>query len=309
MTAKRPARASSPSALPNLSAPPHADLVAQACRHIESSEAPPTLQDLAQRANLSPHHFHRVFKAITGLTPKAYASAYRAQRVRQRLATRQTPITEVIYDAGFQTNSRFYEASERMLGMRPKDYRAGGARAVIHFAVGQCSLGSILVAQSERGVCAILLGDDPQLLVQDLQRQFSRAELIGGDAQFEKRVAEVVGWIEAPRLGLALPLDIQGTAFQERVWQALREIPEGCTASYSEIAQRIGQPRAVRAVAQACAANPLAVAIPCHRVVRLDGDLSGYRWGIERKRALLAREGEAQGQTRPAPVTADWKPR
>ncbi len=283
---------------------PHADLVAQACRRIESSEALPSLDELAERANLSPHHFHRVFKALTGLTPKAYASAHRAQRMRTQLRQPGASITDAIYDAGFNANSRFYAASDRVLGMRPKNYRAGGAQTVIHFAVGQCSLGSILVAQSARGVCAILLGDDPQALVQDLQKQFNRADLIGGDAAFEQVVAQVVGLIEAPKLGHQLPLDIQGTAFQERVWQALREIPPGCTASYTQIAQRIGQPRAVRAVAQACAANHLAVAIPCHRVVRLDGDLSGYRWGIERKRALLDRERAA-----PAPVTTGSKPR
>ncbi|MDE2593164.1 MAG: bifunctional DNA-binding transcriptional regulator/O6-methylguanine-DNA methyltransferase Ada [Burkholderiales bacterium] len=283
---------------------PHADLVAQACRRIESSEALPSLDELAEQAKLSPHHFHRVFKAITGLTPKAYASAHRAQRMRAQLQHPDTSITEAIYDAGFQANSRFYSTSDRVLGMRPKDYRAGGAQTVIRFAVGQCSLGSILVAQSARGVCAILLGDDPNALVQDLQKQFNRAELIGGDTAFEQVVAQVVGLIEAPKLGCQLPLDIQGTAFQERVWQALCEIPPGSTASYTEIAQRIGQPQAVRAVAQACAANHLAVAIPCHRVVRLDGDLSGYRWGIERKRALLDRERAA-----PATVTTNSTPR
>lgn len=283
---------------------PHADLVAQACRRIESSETLPSLDELAHSANLSPHHFHRVFKALTGLTPKAYASAHRAQRMRIQLQQPDASITDAIYDAGFHANSRFYATSDRVLGMRPKDYRAGGAQTVIRFAVGLCSLGSILVAQSDRGVCAILLGDDPQALVQDLQKQFNRAELIGGDTAFEQVVAQVVGLVEAPKLGCQLPLDIQGTVFQERVWQALREIPPGSTASYTEIAQRIGQPRAVRAVAQACAANHLAIAIPCHRVVRQDGDLSGYRWGIERKRALLDRERVAQ-----ATVTTNSKPR
>lgn len=271
----------------------HAAMVEAACRRIEAADNAPSLSELAEPSGMSPHHFHRVFKEVTGLTPKAYSSAHRARRMREHLGMRDASITNAIYDAGFNSNSRFYEASNRVLGMRPKDYRAGGANAVIRFAVGECTLGSILVAQSERGVCAILLGDDPQKLVQDLQDQFPRAELIGGDEAFEQLVAQVVGFIEAPQLGLSLPLDVQGTAFQERVWQALRDIPAGATVSYADIAERIGQPKAVRAVAQACGANHLAVAIPCHRVVRSDGDLSGYRWGVARKRELLEREKRA----------------
>ncbi len=174
--------------------------------------------------------------------------------------------------------------------MLPRQYRAGGAGATIHFALGQCSLGAILVAQSEKGICAILLGDDPESLLHDLQDQFPKARLIGGDSAYEQLVAEVVGFVEAPALGLALPLDVQGTAFQERVWQALREVPAGSRVSYTDIAERIGAPKAVRAVAMACAANHIAVAIPCHRVVRRDGDISGYRWGVERKQQLLTRE-------------------
>ncbi|OJX03434.1 MAG: bifunctional transcriptional activator/DNA repair enzyme protein Ada [Burkholderiales bacterium 70-64] len=282
------------------SATRHAALVAEACRRIEAAEAIPSLDELAQAARLSPHHFHRIFKSVTGLTPRAYASAHRAQRMRERLSGRDASITDAIYAAGFGSGSRFYEASDRVLGMRPKDYRAGGANAVIRFAVGQCSLGAILVAQSEQGVCAILLGDDPHQLVRDLQDQFPRAELIGGDAAFERRVAQVVGFVEAPRLGLDLPLDLRGTAFQKRVWQALKDIPAGTTVSYTDIARRIGRPEAVRAVGQACGANRLAVAIPCHRVVRSDGDLAGYRWGVERKQSLLERERQqarASGRT------------
>jgi AraC family transcriptional regulator, regulatory protein of adaptative response / methylated-DNA-[protein]-cysteine methyltransferase len=267
-----------------------AKLVAEACRKIEAAETAPSLAALAKFARMSPFHFHRVFKEVTGLTPKAYASAHRARRMRERLTGSAASITNAIYDAGFNSNSRFYEASDRVLGMRARDYRAGGTNAAIRFAVGQSSLGSILVAQSERGVCAILLGDDPEKLVRDLQDQFPRAELIGGDGAFEKLVARVIGFVEAPQRGLKLPLDLQGTAFQERVWQALRKIPPGTTVSYADIAKRIGKPKAVRAVAQACGANHLAVAIPCHRVVRRDGDLSGYRWGVDRKRELLQRE-------------------
>ena len=202
-------------------------------------------------------------------------------------------VTEAIYNAGYNSNGRFYETSHAVLGMTPSTYRAGGAQTDIRFAVGECSLGSILVATSERGICAILLGDDPDALAREVQDQFPRANLIGGDAEFEQLVSKVVGFVESPALGLDLPLDVRGTAFQQRVWQVLRKIPAGSTASYTEIARTIGSPSSVRAVAQACGANTLAVAIPCHRVVRNDGALSGYRWGVERKRALLEREARS----------------
>jgi AraC family transcriptional regulator of adaptative response/methylated-DNA-[protein]-cysteine methyltransferase len=271
----------------------HAAKVAEICRLIEAAEEVPSLDQLAQAAGLSPYHFHRVFKAVTGVTPKAYASAHRANRIRDELVRPDTSVTAAIYGAGFNSNGRFYAASDELLGMTPTDYRAGGANAEIRFAIGECSLGAILVARSGKGVCAILLGDDPDALIRDLQDRFPRARLIGADAAFEQLVARVVGFVEAPALGLDLPLDIRGTAFQQRVWQALRDIPPGSTASYSAIAEQIGSPKAVRAVAQACAANALAVAIPCHRVVRNDGALSGYRWGVERKRTLLQREAAA----------------
>lgn len=267
----------------------HAATIAKICRCIEGAEKIPTLSVLACEANLSPYHFHRLFKSITGLTPKAYAAAHRAERVRRELGRSRT-VTAAIFDAGFNSGGRFYATSDALLGMTPTDYRAGGARAQIRFAVGECSLGSILVARSAKGVCAILLGDDPDLLARELQDRFPRAEFIGADAEFEKLVAKIVGFVEAPALGLDLPLDVRGTAFQQRVWQALRKIPAGSTVSYSTIAQRIGAPKSVRAVAQACAANSIALAIPCHRVVRHDGGLSGYRWGVERKRVLLERE-------------------
>ncbi|GAC1632440.1 MAG: bifunctional DNA-binding transcriptional regulator/O6-methylguanine-DNA methyltransferase Ada [Nevskia sp.] len=269
-----------------------AALIAALCRQIESAEQAPTLAALAARAGLSPHHLHRLFKLATGLTPKAYALAHRAQRIRKALAG-NARVTDAIFDAGYNASSRFYEQSDALLGMTPTAFRAGGADTEIRFAIGQCSLGAILVAGSARGVCAILLGDDPEALVRDLQDRFAQARLIGGDAAFERWVAKVVGFVEAPGTGLDLPLDVRGTAFQQRVWQALREIPVGSTASYRDIAQRIGAPSAMRAVAQACGANALAVAIPCHRVVRQDGALSGYRWGVERKRALLEREAQA----------------
>lgn len=261
----------------------------EACRIIEESEVTPGLQELAERLGMSPYHFHRIFKQVTGLTPRQYAAAQREKHLRQELDSGST-VTEAIFNSGYNSNSRFYERSNEMLGMKPTSYRAGGADTTIHFAIGECSLGSILVAKSDRGLVAILLGDDPDKLARDLQDRFPGADLVGDDHEFEQLVARVVGFVEAPRIGLDLPLDVRGTAFQKRVWQALREIPAGKTASYTEIAQRIGAPKAVRAVAQACAANALAVAIPCHRVVRSDGGLSGYRWGVERKRALLIKE-------------------
>jgi AraC family transcriptional regulator of adaptative response/methylated-DNA-[protein]-cysteine methyltransferase len=238
---------------------------------------------------MSPYHFHRTFRKITGVTPRQYAAAHRAQRVRRALDRGRT-ITAAIHDAGYGSSSRFYEQSNALLGMTPRDYRAGGVSAEIRFAVGQCSLGALLVAASERGVCAIALGDDPDALARGLQDRFPRARLIGGDRRFERLVATVVGFVDAPATGLDLPLDVRGTAFQQRVWRALCAIRPGRTATYAEIARRIGAPKAVRAVARACAANALAVAIPCHRVVRSDGGLSGYRWGVERKRALLRKE-------------------
>ena len=271
----------------------HAARVAAACRRIEAAETPPRLEELAREAGLSPHHFHRLFKAATGLTPRAWGQARRQARVRETLRG-ATSVTEAMYAAGYNSSARFYDESTAVLGMTASRYRAGGAGSEIRFAVGQCSLGAILVAEGAEGVCAILLGDDPQALVNDLQERFPNARLLGGEPGFERRVATVVGFVEAPRIGLGLPLDLRGTAFQQRVWQALRAIPAGETASYSEIARRIGAPGSARAVATACAANPLAVAIPCHRVVRSDGGLSGYRWGVERKRALLEREAREE---------------
>ncbi len=266
--------------------------IADLCRLIENAEHAPSLKQLATHAQLSSFHLHRVFKAATGVTPKQYAAAHRVRRIKSEL-DRSGTVTAAIYDAGYNSNGRFYEQSNDILGMTPTEYRAGGANTGIRFAIGECSLGSILVAASARGVCAILIGDDPDALARDLQDRFPRAHLIGGDAAFEQTVAKVVGFVEAPALGLDLPLDVRGTAFQQRVWQALREIPTGKTASYRDIAHRIGAPKAARAVGAAIGANPLAVAIPCHRVIRTDGSLCGYHWGVERKRALIEREAQS----------------
>lgn len=267
----------------------HLDKINKACQLIQDAEAALSLDDLSKSVGLSPYHFHRLFKEVLGLTPKAYASAVKAQKFRDALS-HQAKVTDAIYDAGFGSDSRFYEKSDKILGMSAKTYRKGGKDSVIYFAVGRCTFGDILVAQSETGVCAIFLGDNPQALIQQLQDQFANAELVGADNSFERVVASVVGFIENPFQHIDLPLDIKGTAFQELVWNALREIPPGQTVSYSEIAARIGKPRAIRAVASACAANKLAVIIPCHRVVRTDGSLSGYRWGLDRKAELIRHE-------------------
>jgi AraC family transcriptional regulator, regulatory protein of adaptative response / methylated-DNA-[protein]-cysteine methyltransferase len=266
--------------------------VAQACKLIQEADEMPSLDELAEAAGMSRFHFHRTFRTVTGLTPRAYAAARRASRVRDQLA-RSPTVTDAIYGAGFNSNGRFYATSAKLLGMTPTEFRAGGSGTAIRFAVGECSLGSILVAASSKGICAIFLGDEPDELARTLQDSFPSAQLVGADAEFENWVATVVGFVEAPALGLDLPLDVRGTAFQQRVWQALSDIRSGSTATYRDIADKIGAPGSARAVAKACASNPLAVAIPCHRVVQIDGSLSGYRWGVERKRALLDREAAA----------------
>jgi AraC family transcriptional regulator, regulatory protein of adaptative response / methylated-DNA-[protein]-cysteine methyltransferase len=270
--------------------------VAVACRLIDKSETLPRVPELASAAAMSRFHFQRVFKEVTGLTPQSYAREKRAERLRAQLR-KGAPVTDAIYAAGFNSSGGFYAHADETLGMPARDYRAGGANAVIRFAVGECSLGAILVGASERGVCAILLGDDPTELAHELEDRFPKARLEPGGRDFEQWVARVVALVEAPEVGCDLPLDIRGSAFEQRVWRALREIPVGATASYAQIAAAIGAPSSARAVARACAANALAVAIPCHRVVRSDGGLAGYRWGIERKRALLA----AERRTNPEP--------
>ena len=274
-----------------------ARLVAQACRSIESALEPPGLAELAAAAGCSLHHFHRLFRRVAGVTPKAYAAAHRQSRVQIGLAS-GAGVTSALYDAGFSSSGRFYHAADAMLGMTPTAYRAGGAGEAIRFAAGPCSLGAVLVAVSGRGVCAILLGDDPAPLHADLAARFPHADRVE-DPDLSGLLAEVVRLVDAPAdaPALSLPLDIRGTAFQRRVWEALQAIPPGQTASYAAVAATLGAPRATRAVAAACAANRLAVAIPCHRVVASGGGLAGYRWGVDRKRRLLAKE-----EPSPSPV-------
>lgn len=274
-----------------------AALVAGLCRLIEQSDEPLSLDELAAHAGLSPFYTHRLFKAVTGLTPRAYTDAQRAGRMRRALSS-EPDVTRALYAAGFGSSSRFYEKADQLLGMTASRYRKGGAGLEIHYSSGHCDLGALLVAATGRGVCAILLGDDPEQLARDLERRFPRATLVRAGAGFDKLVAEVVRHIEDPAPGAGLPLDIRGTAFQQRVWKALSEIPAGTTRSYADIARSLGSPRAARAVARACTDNPLAVAIPCHRVVGSDGALHGYRWGIERKRKLLQREARATRKTK-----------
>lgn len=266
------------------------NLIEQACRRIELSEENIPLAELAQSVGLSSFYFQRQFKAITGLTPKHYAQTYRARRMREALTDKDSNVTQAIYDAGFQSASRFYHQADDMLGMSPTAFKKGGKNMDIRFAVAECSLGSVLIAATSKGICAVTLGDDPEALVQNLQDRFPQAELFAGDKEFETHIAAVIAHIENPAQNFDLPLDIQGTVFQQKVWQALRDIPSGQTTSYSDLANRIGQPKASRAVASACGANKIAVIIPCHRVVRNNGDLSGYRWGVERKEALLIKE-------------------
>lgn len=272
-----------------------ADTIAALCRYIDTSDAPPTVAELAARAGWSPSHLSRTFRRTTGLTPRRYIAEHRAQRVRAALDDSPT-VTDAVYDAGYSSTGRFYDPQTDPLGMTPTTWRRGGEGETIRFAVGATTLGALLVAATPRGLCAVDLGDDPAALVDALQDRFDRAELIGDDPDFDRWVAHLVAHVEDPRHHpLDLPLDLRGTAFQRRVWTALRALPCGETITYATLARAIGAPTAARAVARACATNPIALAIPCHRVVRRDGAPSGYRWGIDRKRALLAREAPRTG--------------
>ena len=268
--------------------------VVKACQLIDAADEPPKLNDLAQAVGLSPFYLHRMFKATLGVTPRAYAAGQRTRRLADHLAQGRS-VTRAIYAAGFNSTGRCYSQAGAELGMTPARFRNGAAGLRIRYAIGRSYLGCVLVAATDRGICMIALGDSPKALEHALTVRFARAELVRGDAAFSEWVTHVLALIESPGQALGLPLDIQGTAFQRRVWQALRDIPCGQTATYAEIARRVGCPAGARAVAGACASNPVAVAIPCHRVIRNDGQLSGYRWGPKRKRALLDREAKSRG--------------
>ncbi|UXY12491.1 bifunctional DNA-binding transcriptional regulator/O6-methylguanine-DNA methyltransferase Ada [Kosakonia sp. ML.JS2a] len=264
------------------------DKIANACRLLEQ-DAPVTLARLAEQAAMSPYHFHRLFKSATGMTPKAWQQAFRARRLRATLVDSDT-VTDAVLAAGFPDSSTYYRHADASLGMTARQFRAGGDDTEVWFTLSDCSLGRCLVAESARGICAILLADSDEPLIAELSAIFPHAHRAQGNEAFTRRVTQVIQRIDNADSPFTLPLDLRGTAFQLRVWQALREIPVGETMSYQALAQKIGKPCAVRAVASACAANKLAIVIPCHRVVRGDGALSGYRWGTARKAQLLRRE-------------------
>jgi len=268
------------------------DKVATACRLLEQ-DTPVTLDQLATEVGISPYHFHRLFKSVTGMTPKAWQQAFRARRLRNTLAESDT-VTDAVLAAGFPDSSSYYRQADAALGMTARQFRRGGDDADIRYALSDCALGRCLVAESERGICAILLADSDEQLLAELHTIFPHARNVQGDEAMLERVAQVIRRLDRADAPFTLPLDLRGTAFQLQVWQALRELPAGTTISYQRLAQQIGKPGAVRAVASACAANKLAIVIPCHRVVRGDGALSGYRWGIARKAQLLQQEAKKE---------------
>ena len=270
-------------------APDAAARVAEICRSLEQAEDPQPLGTLARAAGLSPSQLHRRFRAVTGLSPKTFATARGAERLGRALRSSRS-VTEAIYAAGFGSSASAYRQADRLLGMTPSAVRSGGVGTTMQVVAAFCTLGTVLVAATERGVCAILLGDDVASLERELAQRFPRASRLPGGRGMAATLRQVVRLVDQPGEAGRLPLDLHGTVFQVKVWQALSRIPAGQTTTYAALAAEIGAPTAARAVARACATNHLAVAIPCHRVIRGDGDLSGYRWGIERKRALLARE-------------------
>lgn len=276
-----------------------AALVQQACAFIDNAPTPPRLHEVAAAVGLSPFHFQRLFKRLVGVSPRQYAAARQQQRLRAELRKEES-VTEAMYNAGFESSSSLYEQSTATLGMTPTQYQQGARDTDIRFTTAPCVLGWLLVAATPRGICAIALDDTAAALEARLRAEFPHAHLQPTtDPAFAAWVTQVAAFIETPTQGLDLPLDIQGTAFQRRVWEALQDIPVGQTVTYAELAARIGQPTAARAVAQACAANRLAVVVPCHRIVRSDGAAGGYRWGPARKRALLEREAAAPSDAPP----------
>lgn len=268
------------------------EIIERVCRLIEQNETSLNLDELAQQAGMSRFHFQRTFKKIVGITPKQFQQTVRAARAKNALQNERR-ITDAIYAAGFNSSGHFYADADKMLGMKARQFQHGGTDVVIRYGNAPCVLGVLLLAATDKGICSIELGDNEKDLTEALRHRFPRAQLEPMNEQIEQWLRALVQFIEQPRSALQLPLDIQGTAFQRQVWQALQDIPLGTTASYTDIAARIGKPSAARAVATACASNTLALAIPCHRVIRGNGELAGYRWGIERKRELLQREAKA----------------
>lgn len=271
---------------------PHLALVQAICRAIDDhDDRPPTLEELGRQFGMSPYHLQRTFKRVVGVTPKQYAAAQRAARLKKHLKEKTT-VTEAIYEAGYPSSSSAYGEASGQLGMTPATYRRGGPATTITYAITPCPLGYLLVAATRQGICAVRLGDAEAELAATLADEFPAAQVERGDGDLDQWVASLLNYLSGMQPHLDLPLDVRATAFQRRVWSALQQIPYGSTRSYSEVAQAIGQPTATRVVARACATNPVAMVVPCHRVVREDGGLGGYRWGIERKKALLALEQE-----------------
>jgi AraC family transcriptional regulator of adaptative response/methylated-DNA-[protein]-cysteine methyltransferase len=276
---------------------PHVELVRRACRYMQANlESPLTLAALGREVGLSPPHLQRTFKRVTGITPRQYADACRLDRLKTRLKERRT-VTMALVEAGYGSTSRLYERASSQLGMTPGTYQRGGRNMHIRYTVAACPLGRLLLAGTDRGICAVYLGDADEELAAALVHEYPAAEIARADTGLEAWVKEVLNHLNGQQPHLDLPLDVQATAFQWRVWQELRAIPYGNTRTYSEIAEALGQPTAVRAVARACATNPVSVVIPCHRVVREDGNLAGYRWGLERKKELLAQERRSSKST------------
>ncbi|MCU0481794.1 MAG: bifunctional DNA-binding transcriptional regulator/O6-methylguanine-DNA methyltransferase Ada [Anaerolineae bacterium] len=269
---------------------PHLPLITEICRYLETEhERIPTLDELGEKFNMSPYHLQRVFKRLVGISPRQYADSYRQGRLKSALKNGATA-TDAVYDAGYNTSSQVYEQTHQLLGMTPIHYRNGADNMTITYAIVPCSLGYILVAMTAGGVCKIALGDSEGELGADLHMEFPRATMTRDDEKLTSAVHQLLAYLDGEQASLALPLDIIATSFQRRVWEILRQIPYGETRSYDEVAVMLGQPTASRAVARACATNPVALAIPCHRVVRKNGDLAGYRWGINRKRIILQTE-------------------
>jgi AraC family transcriptional regulator of adaptative response/methylated-DNA-[protein]-cysteine methyltransferase len=271
-------------------------MVRKACTFIDQNEEEKlSLDSLSKHLGLSSFHLQRTFKSVMGVTPRQYAEAMRAERFRANVRSGES-ITSAMYGAGYSSSSRLYERADSELGMTPATYGRGGEQVQINFTVVESPLGHLLVGATSKGVCSVRLGDSAEQLEADLRDEFPAAEIRRTDENLRRTVKQILDHLAAKEPRLELPLDIRATAFQRQVWEALRAIPYGSTRSYGEVAKQIGQPKAVRAVARACATNPVALVIPCHRVIREDKSLGGYRWGLERKRQLIANESAGRGR-------------